>query len=490
MLRGEAYHAFSNKVRSYDPRDLIALVARTSAQRLFDPDSLNAQAAQFFKHPEATFFDFILAAIVKASIEIEPARHIRRDKIPSLQDLGQLQDMFMSCSAEEPMEGLDDFYQFFFRTGHLQFPTQRLPWKQIPRALLLYTSASGLVDDYDPEKAFESLAGISIRDFMFIGNVVVILAQQSEDGQINVDVLMRLPHEVFSKANLDAFFRLTVATESEMRQSILTVVRIPGFEIYEYNPLVERPILRDQYGRLILPVPRYLIDRVTEGLFYDLAEMDDGVFLTYLGKSFERYVGRLFVHHRNAEIHGEREYGSKRSRRKTTDWLIAHDSTAALLECKTKRLKVGSETSQRPYQLADDLKRGVVKAVLQLRSTTEAIRGELVYEEYRHHRLLPLVVLLDSCFLFNADPVRSMVAKETGIGPDDFIYQVASVDEVEDLATLDALSILRVLAEKIDSPETRQSDLSTAVRPQLNDASIHPLLDEMKTEFLESFRPH
>jgi hypothetical protein len=202
-------------------------------------------------------------------------------------------------------------------------------------------------------------------------------------------------------------------------------VRIPGYEIYEYNPLVARPIVKLADGSHSLPVPGLLLERITAGIYYDLAARFGREFQSYLGDAFEFYVGRLFEHRNDLEIIGEEEFGPKRRRRKSSDWLVASNGEAFLLECKTKRLRIGSATTpHRVQQLADDLKLGMVTGVRQLATTFEAIRSGLVFNGHDSDALYPLLVSMSSCFV-QLGSRASIVASASGLDHH-FRYQIAS----------------------------------------------------------------
>jgi hypothetical protein len=455
-MLGDRYRSFTNKVRVYEPESLIRLIASTAANRFFNRQQFNLQAARFFRYPEAAFPDFVLAAIVKAICEIPERKYYRRDRTPALADLGKLQDLFLNCPIDEPMESMDDLQRWFFRTAYLQFPTHHGSWKQIPRALLLHSQEQGA---FDAESAFASAVGISLKDFVFIGLSLFVLSRFNRDGGLPLEIFSKVAFEALQRPKIEAFLERTSATIAKLRSDALTIVRTPGYEIYEHNPLFERPVIQLSDGSLVLPVPTLILDRVTDGIYYDLAKAGGGQFLTHLGHAYESYVGKLFEHHTTLHLEAEREYGPKSAKKRTVDWLVSNGSSSLLLECKTKRLRINSPSPYRPQQLLDDLKAGVVTAVKQLWTTRKAMDERLVFADRSQDEVFPLIVTLGDSYLFNSDPVRSLLANETSINPDDFVYQVVSLDEIEDLTSLeDASDIFEVLRKKVESPDKRQYD--------------------------------
>src|SRR5438034_2780037 len=53
------------------------------------------------------------------------------------------------------------------------------------------------------------------------------------------------------------------------------------------------------------------------------------------------------------------EYGPRKSRRLSPDWILTSGSRAVLLECKTKKLRLGSRLPQFREQFKEDVQAGI-----------------------------------------------------------------------------------------------------------------------------------
>ncbi len=296
--------------------------------------------------------DHILSEIVKAAILIDDRHYYRRELKPVERDVAYLQQLYFDVDAESRFDAVDDVEAFMFRLSALQFPAQGAPWKGIPRSIVLHTGyRPDTGPDFDVASRFRDILGMGLEEYTFLGASVAALALLSPSGVIDVGFLSRLAHPHYSQTNLDIFFGNIAINYEGFRQECTTRCDpAPGLEIYDYNPLVSHPIVQLPNGDFVCPVPRLLIERVTSGVYYDLAHAYDNEFLTYLGHAFQHYIGLLFAGIVGLDVRPEKEYGTRKAPRLSPDWLLVKDQTA-VLECKTKRLRLGSRLPQFREQL-------------------------------------------------------------------------------------------------------------------------------------------
>ena len=493
-MKGAAYQSLRNKVRQFEPSTLLKCIAHVSALRIKDPHGLTRLLAKHLTNPHVGLPDFVLAELAKMTLDVETRPYYRRDKIPTYRDLAYLQQLYFDVDAEQNFEDMDDVEQFFFRLSSLQFPSQDGVWQLVPRTLLIHkrpvASRTTKAGTFDTDLRFRQMMGLSLDEYTFLGVSLFALAVAARDGLLHLDHLLSIPLPQYERTKVEAFLHVTSTDFDQFRTECKAKCHPqPGLEIYDYNPLVARPVVRLSGGQYVLPIPRLLIERVTSGVFYDLAATHGNEFLTYLGHSYQRYVGMLFEGIEDIQVLPEMEYGSKKQRRLSPDWVIVHRDDAIVVECKTKRLRLGSRLPHMKDELRADLEKGVATAVTQLSTAVADIRNGAVYPQISSARLFPLVVTLDESYFFNTNTVRSLVSEQLAMaGTSAIDYQVAGTREIEYLSAFqNGARMLDIVSKKYGDPSAHQNDLATLIR-DMGGYQKHPLLEKTYKEFLAEMR--
>lgn len=227
--------------------------------------------------------------------------------------------------------------------------------------------------------------------------------------------------------------------------------------LYASFPLEHTPLIRLDAAnpdQLVCPVPRYLFNRVTSGVFYDIVNSDG--FANAYGDAFQRYVGEVIaitVPTPPFIVIEERPYAENKARLKHgVDWIVSDATGHLFIECKTKRLSLGSKNVTDPEAVGRDLAAMTQAIVQNYKNIADAKKG---ITEWRPDELpvYPVVVTLEDWHLFSTHftdqlqvDVRESLVNE-GIDPDivaDMPYTVTSVSELE--------TVLQVVANRGISP--------------------------------------
>jgi hypothetical protein len=183
---------------------------------------------------------------------------------------------------------------------------------------------------------------------------------------------------------------------------------------------------------------------MTGGLYYDL--IDDPRFANPFGESFQEYVGQVWqrvITNRAMRILPEQEYGPKKARKRSVDWIIADEHSAVFLECKAKRLSWGAKASLNDLtQLEADIDSMAV-AVIQVYKTIGDYQ-EGLYSHFEHkveRRIYPVIVTLENWRMFGPamlDRLRNAVIdglKAEAAVPKDYVekmpYTVMAIEDLE-----------------------------------------------------------
>lgn len=112
---------------------------------------------------------------------------------------------------------------------------------------------------------------------------------------------------------------------------------------YNFNPLRRYPLLKLS-NKVVCPIPVLLYWQITSGTYYTICTEKD--FDNDFGIGFQEYI-KLVLEKMNAEnkflIHPEEKYGVPE--KSTADLIFEDDKAIVFIECKTKRMVLGSKTS-------------------------------------------------------------------------------------------------------------------------------------------------
>lgn len=239
---------------------------------------------------------------------------------------------------------------------------------------------------------------------------------------------------------------------------------------YSANPLRVFPMAHVGAGgkhHVIAPIPTYLFDRFTAGLYYELT--DNPGFGNALGDSFQRYAGDIL----KAALPGsaftilaEEEYHSGKNRKDTIDWIASDADAHLFVECKTKRMRLSSRIALADTSsLNSDLTK-IADFIVQAYKTLDDAKSH----RYPHWRpdarpVYPVVVLLEDWYLFDYRLEKALdkqIAEKlvaNGIDPTVMAlspYTVCSSGDFEILAqVLGMTGIARVLGKKHAGEQTK-----------------------------------
>lgn len=167
------------------------------------------------------------------------------------------------------------------------------------------------------------------------------------------------------------------------------------------NPVRRYPLVHAGNVRSVMcPAPPMLLQRLTDGLYYDLINSDPG-FGAAIGKAFEDYVGHVAqrIGEGKFDIRPEQRWG--KPERRSVDWIVSDETATLFVECKLGRLDIASQT-----QIADPppfiaaIER-LSRAVGQVYSTlTEALCGAYPHWTQDGRPIFPLVATFHEWFVF------------------------------------------------------------------------------------------
>lgn len=342
------------------------------------------------------------------------------------------------------------------RIAHRQF---RWQWGARNRAAQL-TRALKVFGGPELEAQVLSQIGMTMPQLSQLGLIVAAQLRRAPFVRLDADYsAIGIPADASQ-----SILRRLVSDINELREATKKTQQYNDAWLYASFPLEFKPLLRigpEGPNRAVCPVPMYMLNRISSGVFYDVVNADG--FANSYGEAFERYVGEVI----NKVMVGNRfkvetppPYAPvKATLKHGADWIVSDGSGHLFIECKTKRMSLGTKNLTDEAVVEKDMdaiKQAVVQNYLNIIDaksglTTWVDDGAPVY---------PLVITLEDWHLFSphlTDRLRNSVIEDLTrkqIDPqiiEDMPYSIASAADFEALLQVVATrSIHEVFGLKTD----------------------------------------
>jgi len=237
----------------------------------------------------------------------------------------------------------------------------------------------------------------------------------------------------------------------------------------EVNPFALYPIINSKTtpelgrGELFFMVSSGLMyQRVTSSIYFELIKKfnkggKNNEFKMKFGNVFQEYVGRLLKEHFDTwEIVPEIKYKkSKAIHQDSVDWFLLKEDKLIVIEVKQSSIFLQSKKYAHLTNIHDDLKKTVIKAASQIRTTIEDVRSKKYKELSKFsavREIQSLVVLGDP--LYNANNLVKDLIKDECTDVD---FQIINIGDLERLLAnqKDGETLFDVLSYKrLKYPET------------------------------------
>lgn len=202
----------------------------------------------------------------------------------------------------------------------------------------------------------------------------------------------------------DAFFSRVSSPLKALRANLAKHQSLNEDWVYSWNPLEATPLVAfdDAHpDRVICPIPRYFLHRVSGGLFYDLVKSAD--FDNPFGSSFQSYIGevlRTTCPQPPFQIHSEEPYYIGSNLLHGIDWLVSDRTGNLFIESKTKRLTVSAKTLSDTAALDRDLRVMAAAIAQTYRNVRDALDRKTKWIPNGLPNY-PLILTLEDWFIFS-----------------------------------------------------------------------------------------
>lgn len=478
------FHVLRSRLRTYPIDEFLALVSRASFLHAGRGDDLVDAMRRQGWQPELALRDYQMAFLVKVMLEDYDWKGERRWRVAAdAQKLGLLVDCTRMATnvlprADKPSDedGLDAAGATLLRIANQQFADFEGLRGFYPRAILLFQELAKEAEAQQGITLSEVLrgkTGLEMDEALFLAFGIHSLLCEGKRGHLlERDIMTASPE--FPGITKERMGRLLdwLSTDYEgFRQAgdLPAVGAEEGYEPYNFNPLVEHPIIRTPRDHYVIPIVHYLFRRVTIGVFYDLIRSTHGGKAGHIiGRAIEAYVGRLIE---DLPSHGHLIPEIGYAEGKTTcEWILDEPDAITLVECKRISLKQHAKTTGRREDVKRDVSRedAVADGIAKLMETAQAIRAGKIKALDPQKRIIGLLVTLDQFFCANTSYIKSIlqeVLAERGVTLGDFQYQICPVPDLEELCRLlnaTAQHLSTALVAKLDGTHNVPGDFPTS----------------------------
>ncbi|MBK3451034.1 hypothetical protein [Pseudomonas haemolytica] len=318
--------------------------------------------------------------------------------------------------------------------------------------------------------------------------------------------------EVFGISNQmrDSFWNRVSSNVNDLREAVRKEQKYDDDWAYTFNPLMEKPFIRGltrDPNMAVCPIPSYLLQRITEGLFFDIKSING--FGNSYGAAFEHYVKGI-----TEQLSGERgfkiiegaEYKIGKDKKHGVDLILEGKDIAILIECKTKKMVWDARYGYGEESLISEIEKLAKFVVQNYKNLIDVVNGNANWKCLGRN-LYPMVVTLGDFVMM--DPViiarfESEILDKLSIEglpheiQFEYPYLVVSIEEYEKLIQILDLVGFEEFFGKFKASNSKGWEVtrflhevySVEISTRMNDYLRQDLLD-LKTDqvFYERDRP-
>lgn len=472
-------------LRRYNPDVVLDSIARTSAWRRRDPNSFSKALARENLNSQAALRDYQLAFVTKLVLYFydKPRRSPRKFRWQNLLQACRTLTKHQDPSSY-PIKCAEDAERFMIRISYQQFPDFYGDSDTLGRTRLLFRTCAkeiGAKIGFDIDEAYKESTGLTFDKSWDITLALFGLLITEKEGIHSFPIKAGNLGANISDSDIAQFINMIALTPQEFIEKMkLPQYQLDPHETFSPHPLVNWPMIKLPENRWVIPIVPYLLRRGTEQAFYDLIAYKDREFSGFFGQVFEEYTDRILTTLGSSyEIIPETQYYDNGKSYNTCDRIIIKDGDAILIECKTKRLALGTKFTADKELLRRDLTDigkdddtgNIVHAIRQLHRTKQAIRANCPGLEKLNHKItgqiFPLVLVLDPYYFANAPYIKGIINEElekSDLPLKDFSWQILDTRGFEPLCALSQQEdFITLLKQKFSSLELEVQEMKTFI---------------------------
>lgn len=393
--------------------------------------------------------EFVLAFLAKALIlsanDYKQEVLTRETLFITLNKFYDLYDKILDVQdSQNESEKISTFESYFLRTANQQFPFQTGLRHLFPRSYILFNDIPKLLttEKIDLHSEVNNLYSLTVDEFILVGFSIFA---GLKDSEVNIPFITgsKIPslNRYVGNGKLEKLVDLLTINYKQYRDRNEKEETNKELSVYSFNPLRAFPIIKTTTSKLVVPVPRFLVERITTGIYYDLMDKfrtpTDNQFLAFFGKEiFEHYVGMLLEeHYSKVDIVKEFPYGSRHNRSLSPDWIIFENNSAILIQCKTSGLSKNARLYGDLDLIQKDLRKRVIEGINQSNKfLIDYEKNKSICERLKKVNKIHCVILTyERIYMAESPIIRKRIDEELKKRNISLTYNILSIDQLETL---------------------------------------------------------
>lgn len=438
-----------------------------------------------------------MANYILAYLSMVLIRHSNDFRGHKLDEQGLFSAVKIYTNLKDPLHDDGDGVAYLLRYGSISWDFVRPSEYIIPRTYLLYSRLWDECDKttIDVKDGIQNLTGLNLECLFYMA---CAFYSKSKNGHFLKYRDSKCT--MFNDKNQDLFLNYASCDYAKFRSECKPIRS--GYEKYSFNPLLKYPLIVPEKRPYelnckpyLVPVPGLLLYRVTHGLFFDLADLyrDKGKanpFRSSFGYVFQDYIGELLKRcGPEGQLLPEFRYHKTKD---SPDWLILNGEKLVVIEVKYPMLYLDAKQFGDDKKVKKDLKNTIGKAVKQFYQFGTAITScsDSKLGKFKGCKVQRLIVTYDRGYFLNSfikDYLKDIFEEEVRLIPDNFEFQVISVDEFEYLVGEYGDDLFSFLEEKNSNKEHREMDFNEYLNIKTNIYRFrNKFLDDLRNELLST----
>jgi hypothetical protein len=290
-------------------------------------------------------------------------------------------------SGDEPAAGVE----YLLRLGAQQFSLRGLSVYPLPRTLLIFRDLWPTVAkarSVTPLEVVRKLTGNDLVQNILFGIAFYGASKAGFFRPYTAPPTQGPLRDLLDMTAQGRFLDWVSASYTRIRTFARQVVLDDTFDPHRFNPLIVYPVIRPDLQppgngqAYLVPIGRLLWERVSRGLYHNLATYYDAgggenPFRVAFGYVFQEYVGLLLREALGQErVLPEWRYSTTGGQRDTPDWVVLEGDRAVIVEVKQSSLALDTRKWGDICRFRQDLAKTLGKAAGQLfQFETEIRRG-------------------------------------------------------------------------------------------------------------------
>ncbi|MCW8785835.1 MULTISPECIES: hypothetical protein [Bacillus amyloliquefaciens group] len=345
--------------------------------------------------------------------------------------------------------------QFSVRVGLQQFIYQRHPFKSFYRYHYLFNYES---PEINVKKIFLELFGYEYEDYLLFSWALYNCS--SKYWEIDKDNFIRTLGEIFriSETKVKTLINTFLINREEfivLYEQFATID--PKMKVYDFNPLLMKPIVTSNGSDLLFPMPFSIFIAVTEGMYQQICTAKGLEFKSAFGKHpYEDYIEHILKLHNYLYIK-EFVYRFQKNNLRSPDFMLVKNNHVIFIELKARVPMISLRTTNYT-KYKEELKTSLGAALAQCFKKEGHLKSGFINHEKlpkNISRISHIAITLEEFNIADETGLEEAI-KENGGVLSDSSYHVMSTGTLESILEEDTRDIFQYCIDREEAGTTNR----------------------------------